>query len=972
MATSLGSSSVTIVPDFDEAELKAKLDEISRNKPEIIAKILADSTKGDKTLAEFRAGADKTIKGLPTGDIKLTDSAALRKLVDLRASVDETIKSIPSIEPTLDDTKALAKAAALRVKLDVELKKAGVVDIDVRTDRALAQIAKFDVEAKALEDIGGNGGGGSGGGFLSFLSEGGGEGSSFLDGIVENLKLIGALAPVIVPALGAIVTEADGLLSGFTAAGLGAGSFALLAVPAIESVFSALGDTKKQLAALPAGTAQVVDGVKDLEGAWKKASAAFAPQVFDLLNKSIGILAGLLPDVLPFAQQFATSMAPILDELGTFTVSAGFKGFLKDMQGLEGPALESISTGLAHIGGNVGKLLTVMSQKDVIDALNLAFSILDGTVIALTGGVKLSMEAWDNAKQHFLDVVKGFETGWDGLITGEDDFDSATADVTKHISEAWNTTWANVTGWSKDGADAVTRYFDDMRKNVAGDVGDISSNVIGAFNDVYENTDRIWSSVSNSTSRTLGDIKSAFSAAVSGISGIWTGLEKDVETPVNFVLGIVSKVDSLLDAIPGVDLPKNLHLAGGGVVPGGVHGIDSVHTLLAPGELVIPSSHAAQFGDAARRAGIPMAAGGTVPTPVSGRGGALGAVNPTGGDVNPLTAIASGLAELGDLLAKGASAAVSGLLGSLVGDIPGSGVAKTLAQGMAKEAVSGITSAISGAAATGGGPAFGGASGSSVANATEAMKYLATNLFSGNLKAAAGAVASIFGESNWNPESVGTGGFGLIGWTGNTLGLPGGYKGPTGNASKDFDTQLAGIIGFVKASGDMGVIAEMIQGANGGMSIAELAQLWGRGVERYGINDVHAYGVDAATSILNGLGKTATTQNGGASNGYSYARGGRIKPYSAGGMITEPIAGIGLNSGSPYSFGENGVPEQIIPGGASSVGPQQQPMTQTQGMNMLNLMQAQNRLLQQVATASSKSTGGIQRGANRGAHQTGG
>src|SRR5207245_1112317 len=62
--------------------------------------------------------------------------------------------------------------------------------------------------------------------------------------------------------------------------------------------------------------------------------------------------------------------------------------------------------------------------------------------------------------------------------------------------------------------------------------------------------------------------------------------------------------------------------------------------------------------------------------------------------------------------------------------------------------------------------------------------------------AAAGTAACIWGESGGNPESVGSGGFGLIGWTGNTVGLPPGYNGPTGDVTADMDVQLAGVVSY--------------------------------------------------------------------------------------------------------------------------------------------------------------------------------
>lgn len=109
--------------------------------------------------------------------------------------------------------------------------------------------------------------------------------------------------------------------------------------------------------------------------------------------------------------------------------------------------------------------------------------------------------------------------------------------------------------------------------------------------------------------------------------------------------------------------------------------------------------------------------------------------------------------------------------------------------------------------------------------------------------AAAGAIASIYGESAWNPESAGTGGRGLIGWT-----PPGTLPNSafTGNAVHDLNAQLPEIIKFISNSGDWGVISRMNQAT----SILEAANLWGRGVERFGINDVHGPGLALAAQIL--------------------------------------------------------------------------------------------------------------------------
>lgn len=109
--------------------------------------------------------------------------------------------------------------------------------------------------------------------------------------------------------------------------------------------------------------------------------------------------------------------------------------------------------------------------------------------------------------------------------------------------------------------------------------------------------------------------------------------------------------------------------------------------------------------------------------------------------------------------------------------------------------------------------------------------------------AAAGAIASIWGESVWDPESAGTGGNGLIGWTPPIGGIQ------SGNPVVDMAVQLPLILQFVAVNGDSGAVASMQNAA----SVLDAANIWGIQVERYGINDVHPQGVAEAKAIAQRL-----------------------------------------------------------------------------------------------------------------------
>lgn len=136
------------------------------------------------------------------------------------------------------------------------------------------------------------------------------------------------------------------------------------------------------------------------------------------------------------------------------------------------------------------------------------------------------------------------------------------------------------------------------------------------------------------------------------------------------------------------------------------------------------------------------------------------------------------------------------------------------------------------------------ASGNQVQNGTIIYKYFRSNGYSPIQ--AAGAIASMWGESGWNPESVGTGGNGLIGWTPPLPGIV------TGNASADMSKQLPLILQFVAKNGDQGSV-DLMAGAS---TVTAAANIWGKKVERFGINDVHSTGVNLAVQIANSVDHT--------------------------------------------------------------------------------------------------------------------
>jgi len=124
--------------------------------------------------------------------------------------------------------------------------------------------------------------------------------------------------------------------------------------------------------------------------------------------------------------------------------------------------------------------------------------------------------------------------------------------------------------------------------------------------------------------------------------------------------------------------------------------------------------------------------------------------------------------------------------------------------------------------AVSGGHACSGAGGGMLpANYATIVSFLTSHGYTGI--AAAGIAGNIYQESGGNPESVGSGGGGLIGWTPLQAGLV------TGNPAADLQTQLQGILTFNQQW------AQYIPALNAAATPAQAADIYVTDFERAGI-----------------------------------------------------------------------------------------------------------------------------------------
>jgi hypothetical protein len=426
--------------------------------------------------------------------IRSDDGDTQEKLDEITAKADRLKELNPDIKVRVETAEASAKMALLRDEL-----------------KATAKNAKVTVDEN---------GGSSKGGLIGRLlygadfAEGGGSGSGDVGGLAgmapdlsPMMIAIGAAIPLVL----ALAAELTGLISGLAAAGAGAGAFAALAYPAFEKVKGAMSDTAAQLAKLSPDERGAVLGIRGLKTEYEKMAKAFEPEAFKVFNAGLKDANELLPAITPFADTFATSLTGLLKQVGKFADSKGFKDWLTQFQKLEGPSVKAIGDGIGRIATNFGKLLTSMSAKDVVHAINIAFDVLSGTIKGLDWVVTHLMHSWDElttfVDAHVTPMIKDL-ISWTGRFAerNRQDFDQAVTD-TEHWASNVSKFIGNVVTWFKElpgkivsaigdlaglleraGANAISGLISGMRSMVgqavsdaAGWGHDIVSAIGGAF-----------------------------------------------------------------------------------------------------------------------------------------------------------------------------------------------------------------------------------------------------------------------------------------------------------------------------------------------------------------------------------------------------------------------------------------------------------------------------------------------------------
>ncbi len=474
---------------------------------------------------------------------------------------------------------------------------------------------------------------------------------------------------------------------------------------------------------------------------------------------------------------------------------------------------------------------------------------------AITSGVKT---AWNAIANFFTSWWNSLLAAWKSDITTvEGAFSGAWNSVFDTIKSIWGSIKSFFTSWWND---EVSGW-----NTVITEVENIFSN---AWNNIESTAKTVFGAISKFFSSFWADTKAGFNQVVSDVQSIWGRIESAVATPVRWIASsiwnpfadVVDAVTSFLSL--GKPIPY-LSLAAGGKIPG-YGGGEILPALLEPGETIVSKEKSRDLAPIFAAAGVPGYQ----------FGGVIGAITSVAGDI--ASGVTSAASDVWGAVKDVASFAKSLVLGgitalatpilnsilSLAKNMPGANTGfgqmilawpPKLVSAFLDWLKSKDVAPVAAAGTTSGGV------GNIPANAAAIASFLEGQGFT--KIAAAGILGNIEQESGGNPMA-GTNppGRGLI----QILGDPGGT----------LSQELARTMTYIRANG----------------SVAD-------------INAHSQTPTSAATWFCNVYERPGTPMlaNRIASANASYAAG-----YAHGGLITEPILGIGLRSGGSYSFGELG------------------------------------------------------------------
>src|SRR3954469_822430 len=273
-----------------------------------------------------------------------------RKLMEVEAQVKRLSRQ---------RVQATAKVLVDRLKFDkllVDLKKFDgktySANIDVDTAKATADVIAFRTLLASLNDQTVN---------LRANTRGFGRdaGNAFDGGgsrFSRMATLIITTLPIIASAFTAAVGAVGALASAFVIAGLGAGAFALVAVPAFKQIKAAVAAGQAEIDKLPPGLKEAANGLKELQGEYQKLQTSTQKIVGFALSAWFNAGSAALRTLNPLVTAAANAFIDAGIQAIKFFNSPWWQDFVTFLSRAIGPAVDTLFRSLFSLIQIVGNL----------------------------------------------------------------------------------------------------------------------------------------------------------------------------------------------------------------------------------------------------------------------------------------------------------------------------------------------------------------------------------------------------------------------------------------------------------------------------------------------------------------------------------------------------------------------------------------------------------------------------------------
>lgn len=392
----------------------------------------------------------------------------------------------------------------------------------------------------------------------------------------EPLKLIAADLEVIFQAVGGVVSDFFGVLSGGSSA---------------TSIFISMADAVNRLLTwISEGTLQValfMDNFRDTS-----AFQSFMSQVqlimtnlktgfsnlSSVVMQTLGVVLGQIPGLFG---TMVSAVLPIISTISAAIANLDFSGFqifvsaivpaiqnaFSTLMAIVAPAVTSVVNSFIGLWNAAQPLIAILAEalmpafqivgaclggvfKGILMGVSAAFSLATNVIKILTPVVKFLVAALKSAAPALSEVAE-----WVGVVIGT--FTSLTGSGTtlrKVLSNAW-TNIKSIVSIAGKGISSVIS----MLKSVFSALGHAGGSLRSVLSAAWNGIKSVVSVAGNGISAVINVIKSVFSALgragsslKSGLSGVWNGIRSIVSSAGSAIKSVISAVSSAFSAMASV------------------------------------------------------------------------------------------------------------------------------------------------------------------------------------------------------------------------------------------------------------------------------------------------------------------------------------------------------------------------------------------------------------------------------------